>query len=182
MNEMKMCQVCPDLEASHQFVWAWGEEGFCSTQGQSLLLQQARNLKREISFHPIQTIVAPITREERHRLIADKLAAESEREDTAQRAGRLYEQNVELAAELKAQRLKVQHLEATSKGLEEQLSQAKTEVTRLSKANGQLTLKVLESEKLLLNDPLLLLARELAGENEEAQARVDAAAQRTSVR
>lgn len=140
---IKTCDIFPDEPAVALYQWPWdgpGSSGACSLKGQQILRQQAANLKRQVSFLPLANAAAPtLTRDERTRLIAERLSAESERDETSQRAVRLYEQNTAISAELKA--LKVREAEAVAqlKDAREDLHQAGLNVSKLQSELGRVS-------------------------------------------
>ena len=98
---VRMCDLCPELPAVAMYRWDWGEQGHCSQKGQVLLQQKAGNLQRHVAFLPLPAQgPAPLRRDERTRLISEKLAAESEAREVNERSTRLYEQNQTLAQQV----------------------------------------------------------------------------------
>lgn len=153
MSQATMCDLFPNQEAVYRYSWPWDESGFCSEAGARQLRQTAANLARDVEIQPIQQIVPQLTRDERTRLIAEKLSAESEREDTQQRASKLYDHNLVLSEEVNILRTRIGHLEAVEKGLRGELAQAHEECTRLSVEAGKLGLEVHHHKLLMAANP-----------------------------
>ena len=132
MSEVQMCSQVPGEVATLRFQWAWGEEGFCSERGKTLLRQQAENLGRDVQFSALGNVAEPpMQRSERQGLIAAKLAAESEAEEVQRRASKLYDSNVELSRDLMSQRSRIEHLSAVNKDLNEKNAKLEAEVVAL---------------------------------------------------
>lgn len=134
-----MCDRFPEERAVAMYQWSWGEKGYCSLKGQQMLNQQAKNLKQSVTYLPlVQAVPEPLRRDERQRLISEKLAAESETGDVLERNSKLYAQNTEFGSQL--QQLKLRDEEATRQiadlrarelELEKGLSKASLENTKV---------------------------------------------------
>lgn len=112
-------------EAVFGYAWPWGDPGACCALHQIVVNQRAAQLDRQVTFAIIQPMgPPPITRDERSRLIADKLSAEAELVEVKARAGEMYGQNGDLAAEVR--RLRARDVEASA-----QLKDAKGDLDRV---------------------------------------------------
>jgi len=155
VEEMKMCDKCPDQPAVAMYKWPWegpGSSGFCSQQGQILLQQQAKNLKRTCQFLPLPMSAAntPLKRDERTRLIAEKLSAESEREETAGRNSELYQSNTDLSAEVKRLRLREAEVSAQLRDLKVDIADANKEAVAAGKKATEFS-EQLQKAQVLVN-------------------------------
>jgi hypothetical protein len=158
MSEIQMCDLVPTEAAVAMYQWPWsgpGSSGHCSLAGQSLLRQQARNLKREVHFLPLPASTAntPLSRDERTRLIAERLSAESERDETSQRATRLYSQNLELSAEIKNLKAREAEAQAQIKDLRADLEAATAQGLRATREAADLLEKFDRANRLLEAGP-----------------------------
>jgi hypothetical protein len=63
MEEIMDCNQCAGEplpnEATHHYVWAWGEEGNCCDPHRASLLQLAEKLQRTIDFTPLGPPATP---------------------------------------------------------------------------------------------------------------------------
>lgn len=149
-----MCDVCPEERATAKYRWAWGEEGYCCSKGQFLLNQRAKNLKQTIDYLPlVQAAPEPLKRDERVRLIAEKLAAESERDETAERNSRLYAQNTELGSQLRSLKLRNEAADAQIRENVEVIADLKDQLSRVSVDNGKLSDALARANALLEAGP-----------------------------
>lgn len=112
-----------DEPAVCEYEWDWGERGTCCVRHRFVLSQTARNLKRNITFHPIQGAdVKPLERTERTQLIAEKLSAEAELAEAKSRGLTLFKSNSALADQLRAAMARQRALEESVAVLEERLT------------------------------------------------------------
>jgi hypothetical protein len=92
-----MCDLNPEKPAVFQYLWPWGERGYCSAEGAMLLNQRAEALNRTIQIVAIPDATpAPITRDERIALHAKILTLEAELEESKSRGLELYRTNTRL--------------------------------------------------------------------------------------
>lgn len=152
-DEIVMCDKVPGERAVARYRWSWGETGACSFKGQQLLRQQAKNLKQTVDFMPLAQPPAPLARDERTRLIAEKISAESERDETAARNSKLYQQNTDLMAEVKLLRTRDEEAQAQLKDLKQDLAEASEELTRTAVQNGKLVDELNKANLLLEAGP-----------------------------
>jgi hypothetical protein len=132
-EEIKMCDVVNGERAIAQYIWAWGEEGFCSVKGQFLLNQKAGNLKRTIQFIPLANLPpAPMMSDERTRLIAERLSAQSELAEVNERNSRLFASNTELASQVREFRIRDEAAVAEIGNLNSELAEVKAAHSKLS--------------------------------------------------
>src|SRR5262245_11890217 len=122
----EICNLCKE-QATHTYVWEWGETGvFCSTH-QIVLQQTADNLQRRITFAPISSLATPpLQREERVRLRAEALVLGEELEEAKTRGLDLYRQNTALIAQV--QSLTVREREAQAQRKDAVIAAEKAEV------------------------------------------------------
>lgn len=149
-----MCDRCPEERAIARYVWSWGEEGFCSHKGKFLLDQQAKNNKQSISYLPlVQAVPEPLKRDERTRLIAEKISAESELTEVLERNARLYAQNTEIGSQL--QNLKVRDAEAGRQiqDLKIELAETQAQLTQEAVTKGKLSVELQKANELLAAGP-----------------------------
>lgn len=140
---VRMCDLCPEQPAVAMYRWDWGEEGCCSQEGQMLLQQKAGQLNRHVSFMPLPNLAPPpMARDERTKLIAEKLAAESEAAEVAERSTRLYTQNQELQQTVRHLRTQLEHANASDGDL-------RTEIESLQEANASKDARLVKLEKSL---------------------------------
>ena len=143
------CDQCTE-PAVFSYSWDWGQTGVCCAKHQFVLNQKARHLKRHVAFTrlgPVQP--APVTRDERTRLIAAKLSAEAETGDVKLRALDLSQANEKLAQEVR--RLTLLNGEQAS-----QLKDARVTVDQLAKDRDAALHKLAESADELLRVRQLL--------------------------
>jgi hypothetical protein len=140
-----MCDEFPEEVAVAHYRWDWGAEGNCCAKSQQLLQQKSGVLKRPIHFSPLAVEAPPIGRDERTQLMAAKLSAEAERNETSERAQKTYAANQELRKELAGASTQIKHLETQlvvsadavkkaegrSKELSEKLGEANKELERI---------------------------------------------------
>jgi hypothetical protein len=139
MADVMMCDQVEGDPAVAAYRWAWGEEGMCGHMGRTLLQQRSKNLKRTIEFSPLPNQEAPpIGRDERTKLIAERLSAEAELEDSQRRSGKLAASNAELAAELRSVKAREAEGSARIADLERDLAASTAERARLAAENGRL--------------------------------------------
>lgn len=111
-----------DQPAVYSYIFDWGQHGYTCAHHQIVRAQQARNIKRVCQFTALAAVApAPVTRDERSQLIAAKLSAEAEADETRQRSLQLYQQHQQLAAELS-------RLQTVNSGLEARLATAKEDI------------------------------------------------------
>ena len=114
--------------ATHSYVWAWGQAGYACSRHVALIQQQASNLKRQVTLTCLQPGAASqITRDERTKLIASKLAAEGETEDVKARNLDLYNANRALSQEIVRQEVALRELQSQADDLREELEQVTKE-------------------------------------------------------
>lgn len=114
------------------YVWPWGKSGFVCSKHQVIRSQQAKNLKRQITFTSLAAPVAtPLARDERTRLIAAKLSAEAELDEVRQRAMDFHHSNERLATQARTYQAQKVALEAELKHVMEQRDNAMTEAGQL---------------------------------------------------
>lgn len=124
-----LCNIdgCGEV-ATHSYVWAWGEAGYCCPKHVAILQQKAAQLKRTITFTALQPgAPSQITRDERTQLIAAKLAAEGETEDVKARNRDLYGANRQLTAEIVRMRTQLQQAESQNQDIAAELEQVTKE-------------------------------------------------------
>lgn len=131
MNDLK-CTIddCPK-DATHTFVWPWGVPGACCDGHVVIVRQRAESTRGEMGMVSFSRLdpdrPREVTRDERTQLIAAKLSAEAETEETKLRAERLFSSNTELSKELRLLRVRVSQYEADAVALRAELEQAKKE-------------------------------------------------------
>ena len=154
-NEVVMCEQVPDMPATMRYRWPWDPPNQwtpCSAHGQILLRQKAARLNRQVEFLPLvesNPEARPVERSERQQLHAAKLAAEDELKDAQARSTRLYQQTVELTADLKQARRKIEQLKATAQSKSDDLERSIQKRARLSSQVGQLTDQIATTNRLL---------------------------------
>lgn len=153
-SEVMMCSVFPEERAVARYQWAWGETGFCSQRGQQMLQQQSKNLKQVITYLPlVQPVAEPLKRDERTRLIAEKLSAESERDETLERNSRLYAQVTDFGSQLKTMKLEHEAVVEQNSDLTRQLSMLEGQFSRQSVQLGQVVDELQKANLLLEAGP-----------------------------
>lgn len=135
-----------DEPARVSYRWEWGATGQCCQKHALLLQQTAGNLSRQISLTPLAASAPlPLTRDERTKLIAEKLSAEAETEEVKGRNAEMYRQNAELTrqvqsltvfkreadAQLKDNAIELRELRAKLEEREADLATATDELQRL---------------------------------------------------
>lgn len=135
-----MCDKFPERPAVAKFLWAHGEQGFCSSEYQFLLNQTAKNCRQTVTFAPLAPVEAPLTRSERVQLIAGRLAAEGEADETKRRAATLYDQNKELRATVEHLKTAVTEKEAQNQDLQAELGQVGKDRDRYARQAGETAL------------------------------------------
>jgi hypothetical protein len=104
-NETPGIPICDrdcDKAAVFAYVWAWGESGVCCAEHAAVLQQVAGNLGRSITLTSLVTAPQPLQRDERVRLIAEKLAAEAELEEVKKSGADLYNDNHKLTLQVQS--------------------------------------------------------------------------------
>lgn len=120
-NQPASIQICDrDCEkpAAFSYVWEWGEHGVCCPEHQAVLQQTAQNLGRTITFTALALAPAPLQRDERVRLIAEKLAAEAELEEVKKNHADLYNDGVKLTNQVQSLTTRKAALELQLKDLD----------------------------------------------------------------
>jgi hypothetical protein len=152
--EIMMCSVFPEERAVARYQWQWGETGFCSQRGQQMLEQQKKNLKQSITYLPlVQPVAAPLHRDERTRLIAERLSAESERDETLERNSRLYSEVTDLGSQLRTMTLKHESQVEQNADLTRRLASLEGEFSKQSVQRGQLIEELHKANLLLESGP-----------------------------
>lgn len=170
-SKVMMCSVFPEERAVARYQWAWGETGVCSQRGQQMLEQQSKNLKQRITYLPlVQPVAEPLKRDERTRLIAEKLSAESERDETLERNSRLYAQVTDFGSQLKTMTLKHEALVEQNAGLNRDMHALEAQYSKLSVERGQLVDELQKANLLLEAGP-----REESKELESLRGQLDRA-------
>lgn len=142
-----ICDHC-DKPAVFAYNWDWGEAGVCCAEHQVVLGQKSKTLKRGCQFTAIASAASPpVQREERVRLIAEKLAAEAELGDSQQRALSLLRSNEHLASQVnmfsarsEAQKARIAELEAAALTHEEEIDARDRELGKLADEVSRLRL------------------------------------------
>lgn len=173
MSDIVMCSIYPEQRAVALYQWPWGEGGACSMQGQQSLRQQAENLGRtgEIVFSPLPQAEAPLERTERTMLIAERLSAESERDDTLKRNSALYAENTRLAQELTTARLRNKSADEQIAHLTKRIDESLVSIESLARDKAAAEDRAFTAEQELARGPLLAqqeiegLRQQLAGAN-----------------
>lgn len=110
---MKLCSKYTDQPAIATYLWPWGETGLCSAKYQLELNQTAGNLSRTILFLPLADAQeAPMERSERTKLKAECLVLEEELSECKLRAVAMYQENVNLTAQVRSYAVNKRELEA----------------------------------------------------------------------
>lgn len=154
-NEVLMCEVVPELPAVMRYRWPWDPPEQwkpCSARGQFLLQQKGKRLNKTPSFLPLEVSNPedrPLEKTERQNLHAAKLAAEDELKEAQARSTRLYNQTVELTADLKSERRKTEQLEVQLKAKAEDLEKSLAERGRLSGQVGQLQTELQKANRII---------------------------------
>jgi hypothetical protein len=130
--------------ATASYMWGWGETGTCCARHQFLLAQLAKPLKRQIQFSALApSRPAPMLRDERVQLHAQRLAAEEELAESKANYLTLYDQKEALRKELASKAALVSHHEATIKDQNRELAHLREDleevVSRLGGAMQELT-------------------------------------------
>jgi seryl-tRNA synthetase len=113
--------TCED-PAVFAYTWDWGQAGACCARHQVELVQRSKSLRRHVQFTVIAPGAAPpVQREERVRLIAEKLTAQEELKEAQMRGAEMLRQNQQLAQQ-------VQVLTARERERDAQLKQARAEL------------------------------------------------------
>jgi len=136
--------------ATHTYVWAWGESGFCCAPHQMMRTQQASQLKRQIQFTAL-TPGAPerVTFDERVRLHAEAISAREECAEVKGRSAELYSSNQKLAAEVRRQQLVLSQLQSEVADLRAELEQVTREKLEALRQVANLTNEVARAESVL---------------------------------
>lgn len=114
-----------DKLAVFSYMWEWGEKGVCCAEHAMLLTQTAQQIGRMVQIVALPNLpAAPLQRDERTKLIAERLSAEAELEEVKARSLQLYTANVDLARQV--QTFSLQHREARA-----QVEDANRELGRL---------------------------------------------------
>jgi septal ring factor EnvC (AmiA/AmiB activator) len=132
--------------AKFAYTWEWGESGKCCGTHQFVLNQTAGNIERKIQFVPLDSgIAAPMQRDERIAMHARALTLEAELVEAQVRGLELYNQNVQLTAQVQALTVGKRELEAQVKRFAEEiqavgheLEARKAEVGELGDEAGRL--------------------------------------------
>ena len=131
MNDLKCTIDNCEKDATHTFVWPWGVPGACCDGHVVIVRQRAESTRGEMGMVSFSRLdpdrPREVTRDERTQLIAAKLSAEAETEETKLRAERLFSSNTELSKELRLLRVRVSQYEADAVALRAELEQAKKE-------------------------------------------------------
>jgi septal ring factor EnvC (AmiA/AmiB activator) len=124
-----MCDVAGcDQVAAYAYSWPWGASGFCCAKHARLIQQRGQALKRTPQLTCLTPGAAPpVTREERTRLHAAKLAAEEEADDVRARNAELYGANQQLAREVARQQTALAELESQLRERTKQIDQLLSE-------------------------------------------------------
>lgn len=110
-------------EAIFTYVWPWGDQGHCCARHQIVISQRSEALGRgTINF----TALDPgrpqaITRDERTRLIAERMSTEQDLVEVKARSAELYQINTELQSEVRRLRARNTEIEAQVKDAREDL-------------------------------------------------------------
>jgi hypothetical protein len=165
-EEIVMCDKVEGERATMRYVWAWGEEGFCSAKGQFLVQQLSKNLKQPVSFVPLANLPPPsLTRDERTQLIAERLSAQAEVAEVSERNSRLYAANTELASQARQLTLRNEQADA-------EIERLTAEVATLKDANVKAGLELRSVSEQLHRANVLLEAGPGEAELEIANLRV----------
>lgn len=131
---IRICEVVSgDVAATLAFRWEWGESGYCSDVGRTLLEQKAQTLGRSVTFERLADIPArPVEIDERSQLAGRIYALEHEVGAQKARGSELYQElqrmradnRVLVLANEEAKRL-VAELQARNLELEGALSEAR---------------------------------------------------------
>lgn len=113
-NEQKRCDVdgC-GAEAVFSYAWDWGETGVCCATHLTLLQQKAGQLSRTLNYTPLApTQPAPLSRDERAKLLASNIVLEQELQEAKGRGLELYRKNAELSAQVQTHVLREREAKA----------------------------------------------------------------------
>lgn len=122
----KCDQAGCDETAVFSYTWDWGSKGVCCATHQMLFQQSSEHLQRRVNFAPLVVGAAPITRDERARLMGQVYAADMEIVDLKERGAALYRENTTLARQAQAA---ITRLRET----EQQLKECKAELLEAGK-------------------------------------------------
>jgi hypothetical protein len=132
MSEETVNQFCKSGTPVATYVWPWGETGVCDAEGQIILGQKARALKRQVVVTPlVPGAPPPIERAERIETQAKILALELECDEAKSRGLDLYHDIERLQEQLRLETAKCQSVSAS-------LERAILEVDQLRVENGKL--------------------------------------------
>lgn len=154
-QEVVMCEFNPAMPATMRYRWPWdppGEWKPCSSYGQALLRQKAERLKRQVEFLPLvesNPEARPLQRSERQSLHAARLAAEDELKDEKERATRLYNQTVELSADIRAARRECEELKSKLLSEVQKVQKGEAETARLNARVVELTDQLQKANRLV---------------------------------
>ncbi len=147
------CEFC-DEPAVYGYTYAWGASGTVCAKHAINVQQTAKNTKSHVQLVALSAgKPAPITRDERTRLLSEKISAELERDDANMRNAELHNQVRDLAAQLQREKLlnreAMVQLKASQADAQELTAELARRETQLADAGEELgRLRVLAEERI----------------------------------
>lgn len=175
-EEQKVCDVVVSetLPAVCGYTTPWGTQGYASEKGVFLLKQQMANLGRkdtDLVLIPLQKNDQndPVSRSERTQLIAARMSAEQDADDSKVRASKLYDQNLELTKELGNARTLAAEAQAQVNDLKATLATTNDELATQTKKASRLADEVVRLEGVVAEGPSQQAAEELKSLREQLE-------------
>ena len=161
--------------ATHSFRWEWGEEGVCCAACTTLVAQAGQNITRTVAIRPLDpaSAVAPVTRNERTQLIAAKLSAEAELEEVKLHGSNLYQNNVELTAQVQRLTMRERQHALIVDEKDEQIERLSTDLERRERELAEVTAELQRLRVLAQFAPTEPTERSRGGEERDLPSHAD---------
>ena len=142
-----LCDVDECTEpAVFTYSWEWGQTGVCCAKHLTLLQQKSGQLQRALMFTAlVPTKPAPLTRDERAKLIANGIVLEQELEEAKARGLELYRKTGELTIQIQTLTLREREAKAQLADGQRRVAELEEQLLARDREHGEL---VAELERL----------------------------------